>query len=208
MSNSFLSLPDSYPTYQIVLATLGTIYTALFVTTSNHFVFKPKIEHLFQQSSINSSILYQFLVDVLTNLTTLTFILSSLFIFQDDNSLSVMMYTDMSWSGIMLSIVAFKALPFKEEPNIRLMILKNVVFLGLIYAVVSIHYAINVYLISIGLAMILLYILNLLANGYEDKFVGGMELLFGYKPADEDEEVVINKCRNTIILVMVRVHKL
>ena len=166
MSDSFLSLPDSYPTYQMVLATLGTIYAALFVTTSNHFVFKPKIEHLFQNSSINSSILYQFLVDVLTNLTTLTFILSSLFFFKDDNSLSVMIYTDMSWSGIMLAIVAFKGVSFKEEPNMRLMILKNVVFLGLIYVVVSLHYAMNIFLISIGLSMVLLYFCNLLANGY------------------------------------------
>ena len=46
------------------------------------------------------------------------------------------------------------------------MLLKNVIFLGLIYAVISIHYAINVFLISIGIAMILFYIFNLLANGY------------------------------------------
>ena len=113
MSNSFLNLPDSYPTYQIVIATLGTLYAALFVTTSNHFVFKPKIEHLFQHSSINSTILYQLLVDILSNLTSLTFILSSLFFFKSDNSLSVMVYTDMSWSGVMLGIVAFKMLPLK-----------------------------------------------------------------------------------------------
>ena len=64
------------------------------------------------------------------------------------------------------------------------MLLKNVIFLGLIYTVISIHYAINVFLISIGIAMILFYIFNLLANGYEDKFVAGMEALFGYQPAD------------------------
>lgn len=64
------------------------------------------------------------------------------------------------------------------------MLLKNVIFLGLIYAIVSIHYAMEQYLISIGLVMILLYFCNLFANGYEEKFVTGMEVLFGYKPTD------------------------
>ena len=79
------------------------------------------------------------------------------------------------------------------------MLFKNIVFLGLIYLTITFHYATSVYLISIGLTMILFYVCNLLANGYEDKFVSGMEVLFGYKPADEAEEVKMLLHRITII---------
>ena len=141
MSDSLLSLPSSYPTYQLVLATIATTYAAIFVATSNHFVFRPKIESIFQNSSISSSSLYQFLIDFLSNMSTLTFILCSLFIFKEDNALSVMVYTDMSWSSLMLGIVAFKVIQSKEEPNLGLMLAKNIAFLVMIYLLITFHYA-------------------------------------------------------------------
>jgi hypothetical protein len=134
-------MPNSYETYQMALCLLGAVYAALFVMISNHFVFKPKVEGLFQHSSISSGALYQFLVDVLTNLSQLTFVATSLLVFADDNALSVMLYSDISWSGLFLGVVAFRGLRAREEPNSRLMLLKNVVFLGLGYAAVAIHYA-------------------------------------------------------------------
>lgn len=38
-----LELPNSFEPYQIVLLSLATLYGALFVKISNHYVFKPKI---------------------------------------------------------------------------------------------------------------------------------------------------------------------
>ena len=138
---------------------------------------------------MNSPAFYQFLIDVITNLTHLTFIITSLLFIKDDNCLSVMVYSDMSWSGILMCVVAFKGLALKEETNTRLMFIKNVVFLILVYLVVTAHYVTDSFLISLGASMMILYLLNLMANGYEEKFVAGMEGLFGYKIGDEMEEV-------------------
>jgi hypothetical protein len=33
----------NYEAYQIILGFLGTVYAALFVKISNHYIFKPKI---------------------------------------------------------------------------------------------------------------------------------------------------------------------
>jgi len=46
------SVLDSYETYQIVLGTVGTIYASFFVKISNHYIFKPKIEHFFIENII------------------------------------------------------------------------------------------------------------------------------------------------------------
>ena len=75
-----------------------------------------------------------------------------------------MVYTDMAWTGLMLGIIAFKAVPFKEEPNLKLMLLKNVIFLGLVYSVIALHYATRTFMVSLGITLILFYVLNLLAN--------------------------------------------
>ena len=64
------------------------------------------------------------------------------------------------------------------------MLTKNIVFLGMIYVLITFHYATSNYIISLGLLMIIIYILNLSLNANEDKFVSVMEFLFGYKPTD------------------------
>lgn len=65
-----------------------------------------------------------------------------------------------------MTIVAFKALTAKEEANYRLLLLKNVIFLSLIYAVVGSHYFLSLFLIDFGIEMMIFYVLNLVANGY------------------------------------------
>lgn len=164
--NSVLELPQQFQPYQIVLLWMGTIYASLFVMVSNHFVFKPKVEHFFEGSAIHSTALYQFLVDVLTNLTHLTFLLCSLVFLQDDNSLSVMLYSDISWASIFLCLVAFKGIAAKDEPNFTLLLLKNVVFLGLSYVVIGGHYVLDFYVISLGLLLVFFYGVNLIINAY------------------------------------------
>lgn len=183
--SSVLELPSSFETYQIVLLSITTLYAALFVMISNHYVLKPKIERLFQESSIRSTVLYQFLADFLTNLTQLTFIMASVLFLNDDNAVSVIIYSDVSWCGIMMCVVAFKGLSPREDPNYQLLFLKNVVFLALVYVLIGSHYAAQEYLISLGVGLVGLYGVNLLLNGYQEKFIGGMEVLFGYKPEGE-----------------------
>jgi hypothetical protein len=47
-------------------------------------------------------------VDVLTNLSSLTLIISTLVLFGIDSSLSVMVYSDASWSGLLLALIALR----------------------------------------------------------------------------------------------------
>jgi hypothetical protein len=45
--------------------------------------------------------------------------------------------------------------------------------------------------------LLALYLANLLINTSEDKFVTSMEVLFGYKPSGEVEQVVFLPVRST-----------
>ena len=158
------TLVNQYETYQIALVTLGTVYAAIFVKISNHYVFKPKIENFFLESIIASKTFFQLLVDFLTNLTQLTFIAFSILVMQSDDSLAVIVYSDMSWCGLLLSLVSFKAVLAKQEPNIHLLIAKNVTFLILVYLSIVFHYATPFYYISLPISLVLLYFLNLFLN--------------------------------------------
>jgi hypothetical protein len=63
--------------------------------------------------------------------------------------------------------------------------LKNIVFLLLVYALIAFHYVIGMFYVSLGLGMLGLYLLNLIINGMEEKFLAAMVGLFGYKPDRE-----------------------
>ena len=102
-----------------------------------------------------------------------------------DDSLAVMIYSDMSWCGLLLALVSFSAVSNKEGPNNRLLTAKNVVFLVLAYALVVFHYSIEFYSISLGVGLIMIYLMNLILNSIEEKFIEVMEVLFGYKPDKE-----------------------
>ena len=98
---------------------------------SNHYVFKPKVEQFFLQSSITSQALHQFLIDFLTNLSPLTFLVSTLLLMNTDSALSVMIYSDISWSGLLVAFLAFRGVLQKDEENDwKLMLIKNVIFLA------------------------------------------------------------------------------
>jgi spore maturation protein SpmA len=75
---------------------------------SNHYVLSRKVQRAFDRSSISSRALHQLLVDVLTNLSSLTLILSTVVAFRMDSSLSVMIYSDAAWSGLLLTVIAIR----------------------------------------------------------------------------------------------------
>lgn len=62
------------------------------------------------------------------------------------------------------------------------MLIKSIVFLGLVYGSIAIHYLTQSYFLSLGLILLLLYFLNLLIDSHEEKFIAAMEYLFSYKP--------------------------
>ena len=58
--------------------------------------------------------MFQLFVDFLTNLTQLTFIACSIFMLTSDDSLAVMIYSDMSWCGLILALVSFSSVSSKD----------------------------------------------------------------------------------------------
>lgn len=189
MSTSFLGLPSAPPAYSLALALAGAVYGAVFLMLSNHYVFKPKVEQYLANSSLSSKASTQFLVDFISSLPHLTFILCSMVISNSDSALSVMVYSDLGWSGLYLGLLAFGGVGSKEGGNWRLMLLKNIVCLGLAYATIWLHYLSCNYLVTLGLVLALLYLLNLLANAHEERLVSAMQFLFQYKPVEEQQRV-------------------
>ena len=80
---------------------------------SNHYVFKPKVEQYLANSSANSKACTQFLVDFISNLPQLTFIICTIVISNSDSGLSVMVYSDLTWSGLYVGLLAFRGLGSK-----------------------------------------------------------------------------------------------
>jgi hypothetical protein len=108
--------------------------------------------------------LHQLLIDVVTNLPQLTFLTCTIVISNSDSALSVVIYSDIAWSGLYVGVLAFRGLFGKEVGNWKLMLIKNIIFLGMIYATIAVHYLTQNYLVSLGVILLLLYFLNLMID--------------------------------------------
>ena len=179
--SEFLGMSGSFAPAITAVVLLATLYAGVYLMVSNHYVFKPKVENFLVNSSIESKALQQLIIDFLTTLPHLIFALCTVLLQRSNNGLSVMLLSDSAWSGLLMAVLAFKAVPYREEANWRLILVKNIVFLELIYATLAVHFFAGNYLITVGVVLMLLYLINLLLNAYEEKFVGAMEYLFEYK---------------------------
>ena len=171
---------ESFSPGVVVVTLLGTLYAAVFLMVSNHYVFKPKVEQFLVQSDIESKALQQLIIDFLTPLPHLIFVMSTVLLQKNSHGLSVMVLSDSAWSGLLMAVIAFKEVNYKEEPNWQLLLIKNIVFVELVYGTILAHFLTSTYLITLGVVLALLYLINLLFNAYEDKFIGVMEYLFEY----------------------------
>lgn len=141
-----------------------TIYAGIFLMLSNHYIFRPKVEELLIHSSIQSKALSHLIVDCLSNLPQLTFLACTIAVSNSDSGLSVIVYSDLAWSGLYLGLLAFRGIANKEVGNWKLMLVKDIFFLGLIYATITLHYITQNYLISLGVMLFLIYFINLLID--------------------------------------------
>jgi len=83
-----------------------------------------------------------------------------------------MIYSDISWSGLLVAVLAFRGILQKEEEsNWKLMLIKNIVFLIIIYVTIVGHYLSQLFMISLGICLFFVYALNLFIDANEDKFV-------------------------------------
>ena len=73
-TTNFLGISGDFEGYQIGFIIAGTVYLGFFLMISNHYVFKPKVEELFVNSTLKSRVLNQLLIDFIANLPQIIFI--------------------------------------------------------------------------------------------------------------------------------------
>lgn len=133
---------------------------------SNHYVLRPKVEQFLGHWS-QSGAGRQLLIDLVTNLPLLTFLACTLGVSSSDGGLSVVMYSDIGWSGLYVGVLAFRGGQRKEVGNWKLMLIKSISFLGLVYASIAMHYLTHSYFVSLGVILLFVYFFNLAIDSHE-----------------------------------------
>lgn len=178
------------------MVVVATAYAGCFLMVSNHYVFRPKVEQFLGEWA-QSGAGRQLLIDLVTNLPLLSFLVCTLLVNGSDSGLSVVVYSDMSWSSLYVGLLAFRSQQRREVGNWKLMLIKSILLLGLIYASIAVHYLTASYSVSLAVILLLLYFLNLFIDSNEEKFVSYMQYLFSYKPQNETENVPLALFRTT-----------
>ena len=130
---------------------------------SNHYVFRPKVEEFLGLWSQNGAG-RQLFIDLLTNLPLISFLVCTLLVNNTDSGLSVIVYSDMSWSGLYVGLLAFRTLQKKEVGNWKLMLIKTISLLCIIYLTISIEYITKIYSVALGIMLFFIYFINLMID--------------------------------------------
>jgi hypothetical protein len=113
ISSNFLGVGQSLESYQIGITVAAAIYAGIFLMLSNHYIFRPKVEDALIHSSVQSKALQQLIIDFVSNLPQLTFLICTLTVSTSDSGLSVIVYSDVAWSGLYVGLLAFRILSSK-----------------------------------------------------------------------------------------------
>jgi hypothetical protein len=196
---SFLGVTDDTDASTTAVVLAAAVYAGCFLMVSNHYVFRPKVEEFLGQWS-RAGAGRQLLIDLVSNLPLFSFLACTLAVSYSDSGLSVVVYSDIGWSGLYVGILAFKGSQHREVGNWKLMLIKSISLLGLVYAAIAVHYLTQSYFVSLGVILLLVYFINLAIDSHEEKFVEIMQYLFNYKPQNESESVTHSRYSNTSIL--------
>ena len=142
-------------------------YCGIFVMLSNHYVLRPRVESLLSKVHITSNLVQEIIIDFMSNLSNLSFLLSSILMTNSDNGFSVVMIGDSMWAGILIAVITIKN--FQDSPEDipeSKVIIKNAVMLCLCYAAILYHYIAQVFFISLGASLLGVYVISLLIVGY------------------------------------------
>ena len=172
MENSVpIPFQSSYPTYLYVIIPIITAYFGIFVTMSNHYVLRPRIESFLARVSLSSQLVRELIIDILSNMSFITysfccFLLTS----PSDNSIRLLSFHNTLWVTICLAIVASYKIA-NEEPPSNIILIKNALILTLCCIDILYHYFTHTSIISFPLILTGLYLINLLINSNEEKFI-------------------------------------
>ena len=96
----------------------------------------------------------------------------------------ILSFHDSFWLTICCGILVYWKIAEENVSSLKI-IAKNIIFLALGYASTLYHYFSETFYFSIGLVYIGLYLLNLLMNSYEERFINFINELFGLKVEPE-----------------------
>lgn len=190
-NGSPISSNVSYPIYTYIIVPIVTAYVGIFVTISNHYVLKPKIESFLARVSLSSELVRELIIDLLSNMSFITYAFSSFLLTSPtDNSIRLLFFHNTLWVTLCLGVVmTFRVSP--EFPPSNIILMKNTVILSLCCIDVLYHYFSGTSMISLPLIMTGLYIVNLLINSNEEKFISFTLEVLGLKKDSEYNFVII-----------------
>ena len=154
-----------------MLVPLATLYLGVFVILRNHYIMRPRIEGFLNNALIYSTLVRELIIDFISNLSSLAFLLSSIILTNKDHGLATIVLSDTFWAGLFFALVAAKNITLKPEltPKMKI-IIKNGLFLCLSYGVIVYHYIADLKLFTLGIGMLGIYGIHLLIIAYEERF--------------------------------------
>jgi hypothetical protein len=70
----------------------------------------------------------------------------------------------MSWSGLYVGLLAFRIVQKKEVGNWKLMLIKTISLLCVVYLTISVDYISQSHSVTLGIMLFLLYFINLMID--------------------------------------------
>ena len=74
----------------------------------NHYIFRPRIDVYLKKAHLKSVILKGLIIDLISSLSTFTFFLSSIVLSSNDKAIQLMIHQDLYWSGLFMSVLAYR----------------------------------------------------------------------------------------------------
>lgn len=180
-STYLISIDNTYSTAIYVILPLVTIYCGLFLSISNHYILRPKIESFLQKASFSSTIAIEVLLDILSNLSFITYALSAFLLTAPaDHPIRILEFYNSFWLTLCLGLVIYFKVPVDIKIS-NIVFCKNGLILALCYINIMYHYIDSNKFVTLPAIFGGLYLLNLLLNSYEQKFVQVMLDLLNLK---------------------------
>lgn len=162
-----MGIEESYSAGVYIVLGAATLYCGMYSSLSSHYILRPKIEPLLERLSVSSSLAIEVLVDLLSNLSFITYSACCSFLLppSDAQPRLLQLYT-LYWLTLCLAVVLYLRVGNSMGLS-KVVLCKNGLLLGLCFTNIAYHYMTGTSLISLPAIFVGLYLLNLLLTAYE-----------------------------------------
>lgn len=164
-SSIMIQIQSEYTLLAYVLLPMVTLYCGIYLNLSNHYVFRPKLLPFFERLSISSSLAIQVLMDIVSNLSFITYSCSSFLSSPTtDSPFRLVSIYSIYWLTIFMSIIMYIKIG-NDQSMSTIILCKNGIILVLGFGNLVYHYIGKVYYITLPSILILLYLVNVVITG-------------------------------------------